>query len=232
MCGRATLTTPGEELAEAFGLSEVPALAPRFNLAPTQPMAVIRAGRTRRIELLRWGLVPFWANDTKDGARHINARGETLFDKPVFREAARARRCLVIVDGFYEWKGEASRKHKQPFFVRRADGKPFALAGLWDRWLSRDPGPPQALETCAIVTVPPVSTIASLHDRMPLVLDPDQYDRWLDANVTKPEDLAEILKRAPRAELVVVPVSTRVNDVRNDDPSCIAPAEQATLPSS
>jgi putative SOS response-associated peptidase YedK len=221
MCGRATLTTPADELAEAFGLAETPSLTPRFNIAPTQPMAVVRGGPTRRLELLRWGLVPFWAKSPKEGAAHINARAETLFDKPAFREAARARRCLVLIDGFFEWKKEG--KEKTPFLIRRADRKPLALAGVWERWFSRDPGPPQQLETCAVVTVPPTSVVAALHDRMPLVLSPGDIDRWLDPRLQSRDALADLLERPPEVELVSVPVGRWVNDVRNDDPRCIEP---------
>jgi putative SOS response-associated peptidase YedK len=235
MCGRATLTTPPEDLAEIFGLAEVPALAPRFNIAPTQPIAIVRATKpaeppARRLELVHWGLVPHWAADARDAARHINARAETLFTKPAFRDAARDRRCLVVVDGFFEWKADPARRgKKEPFWIRRPDGKPFALAGVWDAWTSRAPGPPVALETCAVVTIAPTPAIARIHDRMPLVLEPDAYAAWLDPRATSREAIAHLLDAPVRTELVAVPVSTRVNDVKNDDPSCIAPAEQGTL---
>jgi putative SOS response-associated peptidase YedK len=230
MCGRATLSTPPEDLAEVFGLDEVPLLTPHYNLAPSQDMAVIRTlpGRTgRRIELLRWGLVPWWADDPKIGNRMINARGDTVLEARAFREAVRQRRCLVVVDGFFEWKKEGRRRH--PYLVRRADGRPFALAGLWDKW--RPKGAPREtprLETCTIVTVDPQAEIAPLHDRMPLVLPEAEWEAWLNPARTDPQEIAPLLARHD-VPLLVFPVSERVNSPANDDPSCIERVPSPTL---
>jgi putative SOS response-associated peptidase YedK len=228
MCGRATLSTPPEDLAEVFGLDEVPSLTPHYNLAPSQDMAVIRTlpGRTgRRIELLRWGLVPWWAEEPKIGNRMINARADTLLEARAFREAARQRRCLVVVDGFYEWQ-DVGKRRKQPYLVRRADGKPFALAGLWERWKPKGaPKDAPRLETCTVVTVDPQREIAPLHDRMPLVLPESEWEAWLDAARTDPQQIAPLLTRQD-VPLVVFPVSDRVNSPANDDASCIERAPQ------
>jgi len=222
MCGRATLSTPPEDLAEVFGLDEIPLLTPHYNVAPSEDMAIIRTlpGRTgKRIELLRWGLVPWWADDPKIGYKMINARGDTLLQARGFRDAAKQRRCLVVVDGFYEWKKDGKKRY--PFLVRRADGKPFALAGLWDRWKPKgSPKDTPRLETCTVVTVDPQAEIAPLHDRMPLILEKDAWEAWLDPERTDPKDIAPLLARHDVA-LVVFPVSDRVNSPDNDDPSLI-----------
>jgi putative SOS response-associated peptidase YedK len=222
MCGRATLSMPPDDLAEVFGLDEVPLLTPHYNIAPTEEMAVIRTlpGRTgKRIELLKWGLVPWWADDPKIGHKMINARGDTVLTSRGFRDAARQRRCLVVVDGFYEWKKEGKKRY--PFLVRRADGKPFALAGLWDKWKPKgSPKETPRLETCTVVTVDPQAEIAPLHDRMPLILEKDDWEAWLDPTRTDPAEIAPLLARHD-VPLVLFPVSERVNSPDNDDPSLI-----------
>jgi putative SOS response-associated peptidase YedK len=237
MCGRATLSTTPEELREAFGLTETPALAPRYNIAPSQPIAVIRAthsalnqgARTRRVELLRWGLVPSWAKDMKLGGKMnkmINARVESLKTRGACREALRARRALVLVDGFYEWQKRGAAR--QPFLVHRKDHAPFALAGLWDRWTSPSG---EAIESCAIVTCPARPPCDALHDRMPLVVLPSAWDTWLDASIVDERLLDAILMRDDdvhdpdgRDTFVLREVSTRVNKPDNDDATCIEPA--------
>jgi putative SOS response-associated peptidase YedK len=230
MCGRAVLSTPPDDLAEIFGLEEVPRLTPHYNLAPTQDMAVVRVlpGQTgRRLDLLRWGLVPWWADDPKMGSRFINARADTLLTSRAFREAARERRCLVVVDGFYEWQRHG--KTKTPFFVHRRDGKPFALAGLWERWRSRDaPRDTPKLQTCTVVTTDPQADIANLHDRMPLILPAEQWDAWLDPTSHDPDVIAKLLVRHD-AELEMYPVSTRVNTPANDDASLLEHVPELTL---
>jgi putative SOS response-associated peptidase YedK len=230
MCGRATLATPPEELAETFGLEDVPLLRPHYNLAPSQDMAVVRVlpGHTaRRLERLRWGLVPWWADHPKIGARFINARSDTLLASRAFSEAARERRCIVVVDGFYEWQGD--KKRKQPFFVRRPDGKPLALAGVWERWKPK--GAPKGaprLETCSVITTDAQPDLARLHDRMPLVLRREDWAAWLDPRSRDPRAVAPLLARHD-VELVAYPVSPRVNSPDNDDPSCIEEARPTTL---
>ncbi|HEY7510907.1 MAG TPA: SOS response-associated peptidase [Vicinamibacteria bacterium] len=233
MCGRTNLTVTPEELAEAFALDEVPSLAPRYNIAPTQPMPAVRVDasrRKRRLSLLRWGLVPHWAADPKIGARMINARSETAARLAAFRDPLRERRCLVPASGFYEWR--RAEKSRQPYLLRRRDGKLMALAGLWDRWRPApgDPRHAEAIESCTILTTPANELVARLHDRMPLVLDPADYDLWLDPAVRDPERLAALLRPFPAEEMVAIPVSPRVNSPDNDDPALLEPVEPAPLP--
>ncbi|HEX5758616.1 MAG TPA: SOS response-associated peptidase [Thermoanaerobaculia bacterium] len=222
MCGRYTLSSPGDALAEVFGLPKAPQLPLRFNIAPTQESAVVRAaapGGGRRLDLLRWGLVPYWAEDKAIGNRLINARAESAAEKPAFGESFRRRRCLVAADGFYEWK--TLGRAKQPFLIRRPDRRPFAFAGLWSRWRPRDGGDP--LETYAILTTAADERIGDLHDRMPVILDPGQFDLWLDPEVQDPARLAPLLRGGRGGDLELVPVSTRVNKPENDGPDCIEP---------
>ena len=229
MCGRTALTASPEDLRVAFGLDEAPPIAPHYNVPPSQPLYVVRATPgtgARRLDPLRWGLVPWWAKDPSLGHRLALARVETAGKTPAFRDAIRKRRCLVAVDGFYEWQRQG-KKSSLPFVVRRADGKPFALAGVWDRWVSKDG---EVIESCAIVTQPARPPVDGIHDRMPLVLEPAQWARWLDASATSAEALAPLLEpQAP--DLVAYAVSTHVNDPRHDDPACQAPAplQQQTL---
>jgi putative SOS response-associated peptidase YedK len=229
MCGRTALTASPEELAEAFGLAEPPAHVPTYNVPPSRPVLVLRApeaGEGRRLEPLRWGLVPFWADDVKVGHRMSLARTETALASKAFRDATLKRRCLVAVDGFYEWR-RTDKKTSQPFFVRRRDGKPFALASIWERWVSRDG---EVVESCAILTQPAHAPVDRVHDRMPLVVEPEAWDRWLDPGLTAAEQVsALLLPRAP--ELVAYEVSPYVNDPRHDDARCVdaAPPAQQTL---
>jgi putative SOS response-associated peptidase YedK len=218
MCGRTALTTSPSDLREAFGLAETPVLAPHYNVPPSQPVAVVRVMRGklgRHMELLQWGLVPFWAHDAKIGHKQSLARIETVATAPAFREAIRKRRCLVVVDGFYEWKREG-KKASHPFLLRRPDGAPFALAGVWEKWVSKDG---EVLESCAIITQPSRPPVDAIHDRMPLVLERDTWDRWLDPEITDPSRML-----APRSpELVATAVSRHVNDPRHDDAACFEP---------
>lgn len=218
MCGRTALTTSPADLREAFGLAEMPVLAPHYNVPPSQPVAVVRVLRGqegRHMELLQWGLVPFWAHDPKIGHKQSLARVETVLTAPAFREAIRRRRCLVVVDGFYEWKRKG-KKASQPFLLRRPDGAPFALAGVWEKWVSKDG---EVLESCAIITQPARPPVDAIHDRMPLVLERDAWDRWLDHEITDPSHML-----APRSpELVASAVSRHVNDPKHDDPACFEP---------
>lgn len=228
MCGRYSITTPVEALRSVF-LFEGPALnlQPRWNAAPTQDLPVVRLGKDgkRELRLLRWGLVPFWAKDTSGASRMINARGETVAEKPAFREAFKTRRCLVPADGFYEWETLGENPSKQPLLFRMADGKPFAFAGLWERWKPKDGGPP--LETFTIVNTAANEIMARYHDRVPIVLSPKDYATWLDPGA----DARPLLKAPPSEWFTATRVSTRVNSVRNDDPDCVAPAgESEALP--
>jgi len=226
MCGRAALTASPEDLREAFGLDETPEIAPHHNIPPSQPLSVVRVLRAqdtssakRKLEPLRWGLVPSWAEDPKIGHKLALARVETVATTPAFRQAIRWRRCLVAVDGFYEWRRDG--KASQPFFVRRGDGGLFALAGLWERWVSRDG---EVVESCAIITQPSRPPVDAIHDRMPLVLERDAWDRWLDPALTDADAVTLLL--VPRSpELVAYAVSPYVNDPRHDDASCREPSE-------
>ncbi len=220
MCGRYTLRTPVEKLAEEFGFDassvEVP---PNYNVAPTQEVAaVLSEGGERRLELLRWGLIPSWADDPGIGSRMINARAETAPEKPSFRRAFRERRCLIPADGFYEWKRTDGAK--QPYYIRMRGGRPFAFAGLWEAW--NDDGGPE-IRSCAILTTAPNALAGEIHDRMPVILPAGSYDAWLDPEAEK-EELVTLLAPYPEAEMEGYPVSRFVNSPSNNDPRCIEPA--------
>lgn len=221
MCGRFSLGTPATTLAAQFELFEVPAWAPRYNIAPTQQApTVLRAPShpDRQFRPYRWGLIPSWAKDPGIGSQMINARAETVATKPAFRRAFRERRCLILADGFYEW--QARGRHKQPLFVRLANGRPFAFAGLWERWGGPDG---TALDSCAIVTTTANDLLRPLHDRMPVILAPKDYDLWLDPSLQDVECLLPLLRPYPAEEMTAYPVSTRVNNPAHDAPDCIDP---------
>ena len=221
MCGRFTLTAPDQDLAVQFNLPSIPSLEPRYNIAPTQPVAAVREtqdGSGRELAMLRWGLIPFWAKDPGIGSRMINARSETVAEKPAFRTAFRRRRCLVLADGFYEWQRQNGSK--LPHYVRMQTGGPFAIAGLWERWEGQDA---EVIQSCTLLTTEPNALIRPIHDRMPVILRPDDYDLWLDREVDQPEVLQPLL-HAFAAELMdAYPVSRLVNSPRNDEPQCIEP---------
>lgn len=217
MCGRFTLAVSGEQLAAQFQLAASPDLTARYNIAPSQPVAIIRAEADRRwLALVRWGLIPAWAKDTTLGARMINARAETVAEKPAFRTALRQRRCLIPADGFYEWQAQADGK--QPYYIRLAEGGAFALAGLWERWQTPDG---DWLESCTILTTTANELVKPLHERMPVILAPEQYARWLDPELRDPALLRELLVPYPAGLLVAYPVSKAVNRVSNDGPELI-----------
>ncbi|EWY39813.1 hypothetical protein N825_04730 [Skermanella stibiiresistens SB22] len=232
MCGRYTLATPVAEMSRMFGFPELPNLPARYNIAPTQDVAVVRwleEEKRRELALLRWGLVPHWADDPGIGSRMINARSESVVEKPSFRTAFARRRCLVVADGFYEWrqhapKGTPKDAKKQPFRIRRHDHKPFALAGLWETWKGPKGGEPldKPLETVTIVTTTANAVLKPLHDRMPVILSADDYAEWLDP-ATSVEAAERLLRPCPEDWLEAYPVSTRVNSVRNDDASLVEP---------
>jgi putative SOS response-associated peptidase YedK len=221
MCGRYVVTTPGEVLAEIFELDEKPHLVPRFNVAPTQEVPVVRrrADGKRELRSLVWGLVPFWAKERAIGNKLINARAESLAEKPSFRDSFRKRRCLIVADGFYEWQKTDGRK--QPWLLRLRGGCPFAFAGLWSIW--RAPETRERLETCAIVTTAPNALAAPIHDRMPAILPPASYDLWLDPEADDPRELAPLLAPYPADAMEAFPVSTWVNSPAHDDRRCVEP---------
>ena len=226
MCGRYTLTASPEQIIAHFGLRQAPDVEARYNIAPTQEVPVVRrleAGGPRSADLLRWGLVPFWADDLKIGNRMINARAETVATKPAYRASFRRRRCLVPADGFYEWRLEAHGK--QPYLFRRRDGGVFAFAGLWDRWVSKEED--EAVESFTILTTDANNPVRPIHRRMPVILPERYYDLWLDPAVEDAERLAQLLGPPPDEELVAVAVSQKVNSPANDDPSVIEPADNA-----
>lgn len=225
MCGRFTLHFPLELLAEIFGLPDLSGLVPRYNIAPMQVAAVVRSkGKTRGLDSLRWGLVPSWAKDGSGGSRMINARSESLSDKPSFRNAVRFRRCIVPASGFYEWKPEAGRK--LPYYIRLSDGAPMGFAAVWEAWKTPEGS---FLETFAILTMSANPLIAPIHDRMPVILHPDAYSLWLDKDVSKPEQLLPLYRPFPADLLTLYPVSTRVNSPRNDDSACIEPLSDGVM---
>ena len=225
MCGRYTITSPGQVIADVFGVAQPFELEPRYNICPGQDVPVVRTRHgadDREIDLLRWGLVPWFVKEPAPAARMINARSETAATSPAFREALRRRRCLMPADGFYEWQGSAEKKRapKQPFYIHRADGRPMALAALWERWKGPDG---TKLESCTVLTTSPNELLAGIHDRMPVVLPPDAWSLWLDRTVQDVERIAPLLAPAPVDGMVVEPVSTWVNDPKHDDAQCLAP---------
>ena len=237
MCGRFILTTPLEALAEIFGFSERPNLAPRYNIAPTQNIPALRAenggvkeGRAENggaekggevhLTQLHWGLVPFWAKEKSIAARMINARAETVAEKPAFRAAFRHRRCLIPADGFYEWK-TAEDGGKQPYLIRRRDRAPFVFAGLWESWEDKESG--EVLESCSIVTTDANETLSPIHHRMPVILDSSDGRFWMTAGSGEEKALKALLKPAPDEPFEAFPVSRAVNKVANDGPELLDP---------
>jgi putative SOS response-associated peptidase YedK len=225
MCGRYLLKAPADALRRAFGFVEQPNLMPRYNIAPTQDAAVIRERREpkgeRTLQLLRWGLIPSWAEDMKGGAKLINARAEGIAERPSFREAFRRRRCLVPADGFYEWRTEG--KLKQPYLIQRRDRAPIAFAGLWERWVPKtQPPEPAYIDSFTIVTTAANALLKPLHERMPVILAPENCLRWLDRASSEAE-LKALLRPAPEDLLAYVLVSTRVNAAAPDDAGLIEP---------
>lgn len=219
MCGRYRLTAKERYIRDHFGLESDVSWAPRWNIAPAQPVAVIRQNPKepkRTFGLVRWGLIPYWAKDASIGFKTINAMSETAAEKPAFRDAMSRRRCLIPADGFYEWL-RVGVKEKQPYSFGMMDDSVFAFAGLWERW--RDPAG-EALETCTILTTKPNSLVADVHDRMPLILRQEDYDLWLDPGVTNVALVAECLKPFHSGLMKKYPVSVRVNRPENDDPEC------------
>jgi putative SOS response-associated peptidase YedK len=229
MCGRYSLKTALEELARLFGFVERLNLAPRYNIAPTQEVPVIRqrrepAGR-RSLAALRWGLVAPWADDPKAGPPLINARAESLLDKPTFRGAFQRRRCLVPADGYYQWReGDAS---KQPYLIARRDRAPFAFAGIWERWGPRH-DPAAALDSFTIITTQANDFLSAFHHRMPVVLPAESYTAWLDPDATA-ESALDLLAPAPNDLLEAVPLAKAVNSIRADGPEVLTPAGPAEI---
>lgn len=222
MCGRFTLALPPELIAEVIGGIEQNHLQPRYNIAPTQLVAVIRQDtRGRRyLGYLRWGLIPSWAKDASSGSRMINARAETVHEKPAFRHAFRSRRCIIPASGFYEWQTEAGKK--QPLYIRMKDDGPMIFAGLWESWRSPEG---EIVESCTILTTTSNSLIRPIHDRMPVILDRSAWDIWLSPDAAR-EQLTTHLQPFPPDLLAMYPVGTGVNSPRNDSWELIEPLQQ------
>lgn len=220
MCGRFALIASGEEIAELFQLSERPLLAPRYNIAPTQPIAAVRLNpHTKQKEAthFHWGLIPSWSKDPAIGNRLINARSETAAEKPSFRAAFKYRRCLVPATGFYEWQKRGTEK--QPYFISAADNEPLAIAGLWEHWQGADGS---EIESCTLLTTAPNELVRPFHNRMPVIIERDDYDTWLDPGDGRLDQLHHLL-RPYDGDLRAYPVSTVVNNPRHDAADCIRP---------
>ena len=219
MCGRFTLTSPAQIIGETFGVEPPEGLAARYNIAPGQAIMALRrasAGSHEAFAFLHWGLVPSWSKEAPRDARMINARSETVAEKPSFRDAFRSRRCLIPLDGFFEWRREVGAR--QPYLIRRKDLAPFAIAGLWERW--RRDGQ-KTLESCALLTTTPNELMQPIHDRMPVLLPPQAWERWLDPEMRDAEELRGLLRPAPAEEMEAFAVCSHVNNPRNDDSGCL-----------
>lgn len=222
MCGRFTLTVNPAELQDAFSNYTFPSkFAPRFNIAPSQPILAIPNNGLNKADFFIWGLIPMWAKDPTIGNRLINARGETIAEKPSFRGSFKHKRCLILADGFYEWKSAAGKKTKTPYFIHMKDRTPFAFAGLWDAWESPDGS---SIKTCTIITTEPNELMGNLHNRMPVILHARDYGKWLDASPQTPEKLLPLIKPYPADTMSAYPVSMLVNKPSNDSPELVVPA--------
>ena len=218
MCGRYVITSPADAIRALFGYDERPDFPPRYNVAPTQPIPIVRlADGKRSFALVRWGFVPAWVRDPKTFSLLVNARGEFVLDKPSFRNAMRRRRCLVPADGFYEWRDGAPRR---PYFVRAKSGGPIAFAGLWETWTGPNG---EEVDTAAIVTTRSNRSLAAIHDRMPVIVPPEAFDLWLHCAKVDAATAAALIAPAPEGLLECYEVSPAVNRVANDDARLIAP---------
>ena len=223
MCGRFVLKAPFSELVRLYRITNNVNLEPRYNIPPTEDIAVVRSHEGKRtLDMLRWGLVPWWSKDLKVSFSNINAKGETVAEKPAFRDAFRERRCIIPADAFYEWK-KLDAKTKQPYAIVMKDRSPFGFAGLWERWKDRTSG--QTIQSCTIITTTPNEVCAPLHDRMPVILPAESYARWLGEEPTDPPHLMAMLKPYPAEAMEAYPVSTRVGNVKNTDAALIEPLE-------
>jgi putative SOS response-associated peptidase YedK len=221
MCGRFVLYALAADVAEEFDVAETPGIQPRYNIAPTQEVMIVRSAAesgVRELVSVRWGLIPHWAKDDKMAARMINARCETIADKPAFRAAFKYRRCLIPTNGFYEWKKE--RTGKQPFFFGITGDKIFAFGGIWERWKSPDG---REMESCSILTTESNELLKDIHDRMPLILKPEDYALWLDPQVKSADALTKLFEPFPSEFMSGRPVSPRVNSPSYDGPDCVDP---------
>jgi len=222
MCGRFTLTVDPAELQDTFtDFIFPPKFAPRFNIAPSQPVLAIPNDDANTASFFIWGLIPMWAKDPSIGSHLINARGETVAEKPSFRGSFKHKRCLILADGFYEWKTNPGKKTKTPYYIHMKDRKPFVFAGLWDSWESSDGS---SIKTCTIITTTANELMATLHERMPVILQPRDYAKWLDVSPQTPENLLPLIKPYPADNMSAYPVSILVNKPDNDSPELVVPA--------
>jgi len=224
MCGRFVQNFTFETFQQSFSIQAAEAdIPPNFNAAPTQEiLTIIKHDNENKLERLHWGLVPFWAKDVSIGSRMINARAETVTSKPSFRNAFKKRRCLIPASGFYEWKGE--KGHKQPYYITIPSGKPFAFAGLWETWTGKDDE--SVYKSCTIITTDASESVRELHNRMPVILDPEVYEQWLNVRIQDPKELESILEDGILKDMKYYPVSSFVNSVKNNDPNCIKPIDE------
>ena len=223
MCGRFILTSHRRVLVAQFELQHEPELTPRYNISPTQQVSAIRMDTGgRRLEMLKWGLVPFWAKDASIGPRLINARCETLGQKPAYRAAFKSRRCLIPTNGFYEWMKE--KEKKQPYLIRLADESLFAFAGLWEHWKGPDGS---TIESCTVITTEANDLLRPIHDRMPVIISRKDYDSWLNPEMLCQETFQSLILPYPSHEMVFFPVNPKVNRATYDNPDCIEPVLRA-----
>ena len=229
MCGRFTLTVDPDELREALPGFAIPSgMAPRYNIAPSQPVAVIANDGKNQVDFYTCGLIPSWAKDPQIGSRMINARAESLTEKPSFRNAFKYRRCLILADGFYEWQAHEDRGKvsKTPMYIRMKNSDIFAFAGLWDRWNSPDGS---EVLSCTIITTEPNDFMKAIHNRMPVILPKESYAQWLDTEEKDPAGLQGLLKAYPAEQMIAFPVSRKVNDPASDTPECIRPLDEPAI---
>jgi putative SOS response-associated peptidase YedK len=220
MCGRFTRFSPIQKFADLFGTQAGFSLNPRYNIAPSQALLLGRNAVEggRELVSLHWGLIPYWAKEPRIGYSTINARAETVAEKPTFRDAFRYRRCLIAADGYYEWR--KLERTKQPYFIALKDGEPFAFGGLWEHWAQKD----QSIDSCAIIVTEANPLTKAIHGRMPVILSPEDYDAWMDPDLQHTERLKAFLRPYPPERMCAYPVSTTVNDPKNDKPELITKA--------
>jgi putative SOS response-associated peptidase YedK len=222
MCGRFTLTGDPSQVDDEFAGVDFPAqFAPRYNIAPSQPVLTIANDGKNVASFMVWGLIPSWAKEPSIGSRLINARGETIAEKPSFKNSFKYKRCLILADGFFEWKSQGGGAAKIPYFVHLKSRRPFALAGLWAEWHGADAAPTR---TCTIVTTAPNELMASIHTRMPVILQANERSEWIDPSPRLPDSLAHLIRPLPTELMQAYPVSTLVNSPANDRAECILPA--------
>jgi len=226
MCGRFVQYSPIETFQQIFNIGTVSLeVIPNYNVTPTQKiLTIIKHDNENKLEKLHWGLVPFWAKDVTIGSRMINARAETVSQKPSFRNAFRKRRCLIPVDGFYEWKGE--KGNKQPYYVFIPSGEPFAFAGLWETWTDQKSDEESVYNSCTIITTGASESIREIHHRMPAILAPESHEKWLNTDIQDSIELQAIIDDYLIYDMKYYPVSTLVNSVKNNDPNCIKPIDE------